>query len=216
MRALSLKPLSRDRIWKLLSCRNHSIAFRRNTPQDTTAITYIQHDEFAPILVSCPKSGYTSRADMKHHPLLPHIPRFIPEDIRRRIVRTAVVGGIWGLLSLLIGANILLLKPSLLTQLQHSVQSVIPQYNKPESTKVLGAEENGTIENTATRQSLNTEYAYWQAIVDARPDYRDGYVRLTLLAYQLGKQSEAKSYLDTIRHLDPNYQGLKALEDLFK
>jgi len=153
---------------------------------------------------------------MKHRPLLPHIPRFIPEDVIRRIVRVAVTGGIWGLLSLLIGTNVLLLKPSLLTQLRNSIQNVIPQPNKPESTSVLGAEENGTRENTATRESLNTEYAYWQAIVDVRPDYRDGYVRLALLAYQLGKQSESKAYVDAIRHLDPNYQGLKALEDLLE
>lgn len=53
---------------------------------------------------------------------------------------------------------------------------------------------------------VERSYEEWKQVVEKRPDYRDGYVRLAWYARELGKTEEEQSYLQKIRQLDPNYQ----------
>ena len=50
---------------------------------------------------------------------------------------------------------------------------------------------------------LNQEYQRWQEIITTRPDYRDGFIQLAALAYQLGQDNQAKEFLDRALILDP-------------
>ena len=61
---------------------------------------------------------------------------------------------------------------------------------------------------------LKSEYALWGKIAREKPDYRDAWVTLGTLAYQLGKPSEAKTYLAQALVLDPNYELTQKLLSL--
>ena len=47
-------------------------------------------------------------------------------------------------------------------------------------------------------------YDYWKDIVVNRPDYRDGFLQLASISYQLSKYDEANKYIDAALRLDPN------------
>lgn len=53
-------------------------------------------------------------------------------------------------------------------------------------------------------QKLETDYAFWKTVVAQKPAYRDAYVTLGALAYQLGKPDEARFWLSHVLTLDPN------------
>ena len=40
---------------------------------------------------------------------------------------------------------------------------------------------------------LKDRYIFWQSVAIAKPDYRDAFVTLASLAYQLGKLDESKT-----------------------
>jgi hypothetical protein len=48
-------------------------------------------------------------------------------------------------------------------------------------------------------------YNEWKQIVAERPDYRDGYMMLAWYSRELGKNEEAKSYIQKVLALDPNF-----------
>lgn len=58
-------------------------------------------------------------------------------------------------------------------------------------------------------ENLEQKYNYWQSVVLTHPDYRDAYIILASLAYQLGKIEEAKKYLNQAIMLDPNNKALE-------
>jgi len=79
--------------------------------------------------------------------------------------------------------------------------------NKQEARDVLGA----TTTSLATlakweqeEKKIEEQYTFWQSVTSARPDYRDAFITLTSLAYQLGKLEEANSWLSRAQALDPN------------
>lgn len=51
---------------------------------------------------------------------------------------------------------------------------------------------------------LENSYRYWQTVIKEKPDYRDAYLALAALAYQLGYKTDAKQYVEKIREIDPN------------
>lgn len=51
---------------------------------------------------------------------------------------------------------------------------------------------------------LESSYRYWQTVIKEKPDYRDAYLALAALAYQLGYTTDAKQYVEKIREIDPN------------
>ena len=66
------------------------------------------------------------------------------------------------------------------------------------------------------RSKLQQEVAFWNKIVHQQPGYRDGYLKLALLYYQLRQPQRAKTYLKLAQQIDPNYPPLKQLEKLLQ
>jgi len=54
----------------------------------------------------------------------------------------------------------------------------------------------------------------WEKIVEQKPDYRDGFLKLAFFYHQLSDQSKAKENLKKAEMLDPNYPALEQLEQL--
>lgn len=64
--------------------------------------------------------------------------------------------------------------------------------------------------------TLNNKYVFWQSVATAKPDYRDAYIMLSALAYQLGKLDEARVWLARGFSLDPNSPTIQELSLLLK
>lgn len=63
---------------------------------------------------------------------------------------------------------------------------------------------------------INQEISFWGKVVASKPDYRDGYLHLALLNYQIYETQKAKAYLQKAVALDPNFEATKELEDLIR
>lgn len=80
--------------------------------------------------------------------------------------------------------------------------------NVPQSsTNVLGAQ--------TEKQRVEQDYAFWQSVIQEKPDYRDAYLVLGSLAYQLSRIEEGKTYADKALELDPNNTTSLKLRQLF-
>ncbi|MBI3342872.1 tetratricopeptide repeat protein [Candidatus Gottesmanbacteria bacterium] len=51
---------------------------------------------------------------------------------------------------------------------------------------------------------LKEQYAFWQSVTAEKPDYRDAFIQLATLAYQLGNLDAARASLARAQALDPN------------
>lgn len=60
---------------------------------------------------------------------------------------------------------------------------------------------------------LSNDYLFWQKVTAQYPDYRDGYLKLANIAYQLGKNAAARGYIAKALELDPNS---RMAQDLLK
>ena len=106
-------------------------------------------------------------------------------------------------------------------QLMRSAQELTQanQTTSKQTTNVLGA-------TTSPEQLLaqwedevyKTEkrYVFWQGVATQRPDYRDAYVTVASLAYQLGKLDEARSWLTKAQAIDPNSTTMQKLSTLLE
>lgn len=54
----------------------------------------------------------------------------------------------------------------------------------------------------------------WEQILAQRPDYRDGWIQLTAIYYQLGNQEKAKEALQKAKKIDPLNTTILSLEKL--
>lgn len=59
---------------------------------------------------------------------------------------------------------------------------------------------------------LKNEARKWQQATIIYPNYRDAYLQLTLLYYQLGDMKQAKQNAEKVFELDPNYQANDVLK----
>lgn len=82
------------------------------------------------------------------------------------------------------------------------------------SSSVLGASTQTADPSRITYDAMLQEYAYWQSAISTHPEYRDGYVQLAILAYELKKYTEANMYITKISAIDPNYPLLPKLQGL--
>jgi len=73
------------------------------------------------------------------------------------------------------------------------------------SSKVLGAWDENV-------NKLMKSYAFWQQVIVQKPDYRDAYIQLASLAFELDRTEEAKNYLAQALVLDPNNRDVKSAE----
>ncbi len=55
---------------------------------------------------------------------------------------------------------------------------------------------------------------FWQTVVAQKADYRDAYIQLAAINYQLNNDQKAASYLATARDLDPNSVAVQKLSAL--
>lgn len=53
----------------------------------------------------------------------------------------------------------------------------------------------------------------WQKIIAEKPNYRDGYLQLAFLYYQIYQNDKAKAYLQKALVIDPNYEPARKLEE---
>lgn len=63
-------------------------------------------------------------------------------------------------------------------------------------------------------KKLKEQEVFWQTIAAQRPDYRDGFIQLAAISYQLNDNQKTVSYLDIARTLDPNFPAIQKLAKL--
>lgn len=63
-------------------------------------------------------------------------------------------------------------------------------------------------------QAIREEISYWENVVSQKPDYRDAYLQLAILNYQIYENEKAREYLKKVQELDPNFQPAKELEKI--
>lgn len=62
------------------------------------------------------------------------------------------------------------------------------------------------------RAPIENEIIYWENTVDKTPTYRDGYLKLATLYWQLGNNEKAKDNFIKAQQIDPNYEKTKELK----
>jgi len=65
-------------------------------------------------------------------------------------------------------------------------------------------------------EKINQEINYWQKMLLIKPDFKDIYLRLSLLNYQIWQDDEAEKYWQNAFYLDPNNSTVKQMENLLK
>ncbi len=64
--------------------------------------------------------------------------------------------------------------------------------------------------------AIQGEIITWQKIVDQLPNYRDGYLKIALLNYQLNRLFDAKKILTKSLEIDPNNETAMKLLDVLR
>lgn len=126
---------------------------------------------------------------------------------------------LWTSLAALIAINIFSLQKGRPAYWDKFVILLWSRGYKQEARNVLGATTD--LLQTLTRweeeaATFEKKYAFWQTVAGARPDYRDAFVILAALAYQLGKLDEARSWLERAFTLDPNSSTVEAFVQFIK
>lgn len=126
---------------------------------------------------------------------------------------------LWGGLAALIAVNILMLQKARPAHWDKFVILLWSRGYKQEAHSVLGATTD--LLQTLARQeeeaaSLEKKYAFWQTVASARPDYRDAFISLASLAYQLGNLEEARAWLSRAAALDPTSPTIEKLSAFLK
>jgi tetratricopeptide (TPR) repeat protein len=70
------------------------------------------------------------------------------------------------------------------------------------NTRVLGTTNAGV-----------TEIYYWKGLLDANPEYLEGWIELAKIEYKLGNSEEAKRAIDKAFDINPNSEELNKLRD---
>lgn len=68
--------------------------------------------------------------------------------------------------------------------------------------------------NERTREEIEKEISKWETVIAEKHNYRDAYIRLAVLNYQIFKNDVARQYLDKAMALDPNFEEGKRLREL--
>ncbi len=93
-------------------------------------------------------------------------------------------------------------------------QELTSSYQPSASSSVLGSSLSPLkilekIKNEPQR--IRNEIIFWEKVVSERPGYRDGYLQLAILNYQLYENDKAKEYLNKALEIDPNFEVTKEL-----
>lgn len=106
---------------------------------------------------------------------------------------------------LLLAANLSSLRPSSIFHLPSS--SVLGASLSP--LKILARIKNEP-------QRIRKEISFWEKVIEEKPDYRDAYLQLAILNYQLYENKKAQEYFRQATELDPNFEVSKELEKKLK
>lgn len=68
----------------------------------------------------------------------------------------------------------------------------------------------------AERAAVEKQVTYWQDIVGKYHNYRDGYIQLAALEYQLGNNEKAKEYIKKALDIDPNFEPAQQFQQLLQ
>mgnify|MGYP001134589526 CR=1 FL=1 len=63
-------------------------------------------------------------------------------------------------------------------------------------------------------QKIKEEVVYWETVLNIEPFYRDGFLQLAALNYQLGQAKKAQEYWKKAYYLDPNNLTVQELGKL--
>lgn len=62
------------------------------------------------------------------------------------------------------------------------------------------------------KKRIEGEIVKWEKILEKYPGYRDVYLRLTVLNWQIKNDEKAKECLQKAKYLDPNFEKTKEIE----
>src|SRR5688572_17024816 len=78
-------------------------------------------------------------------------------------------------------------------------------------------------ENLKHKQRLDNEktkvykdLSFWEQQIQEKPDYRDAYLNLAIINFQIGKLDEARANLARAFEIDPNYERRAKFEAVLK
>ncbi|MBU1127197.1 MAG: hypothetical protein ABIH88_02775 [Patescibacteria group bacterium] len=84
-----------------------------------------------------------------------------------------------------------------------------------------GFDEDNLLKNIKEKQQnldpkeIKKQIEYWEKVVKKKKDYRDAYLKLAILYFNLGDKKNSLENLKTAIEIDPNYDlGKKLLEEL--
>lgn len=155
------------------------------------------------------------------HLNFPRYPRFLsakPFQTSRRVIGKLILWigiSVLGITNITLGTKQLPLPRTLYAPANNLMVTV---YNWKNSARgVLGistdqAQDESTARNK--RATLENQFTYWQTIVSEHTQYRDGYLMLAALAYQLDKPNQMRFYIDRAKQIDPNNPTPKLFEGL--
>lgn len=63
-------------------------------------------------------------------------------------------------------------------------------------------------------QRIKEEIVFWEKMVKERPNYRDAYLQLVILNYQIYENQKAKEYLNKALEIDPNFLPTQQLQKI--
>lgn len=86
-------------------------------------------------------------------------------------------------------------------------QTELASHQSTVDDNILGATEN---QGTDIIKEIN----YWKDVVNNHPDFRDGYMQLASLTYQMNNLAAAIDYVNKVLELDPNFQPAKDLKNI--
>lgn len=62
------------------------------------------------------------------------------------------------------------------------------------------------------QKRIEKEIRQWEQTLEKYPDYRDLYLKLVVLNWQVNNHQKAQEYLQKAKELDPNFQTTKEIE----
>jgi len=94
------------------------------------------------------------------------------------------------------------------------------QFKKAEK-ELLAAQESGLLaeelwqkKHQSDPEDIQKLVAGWEKIIAEKPGYRDAYLQLAKLCYQIYEDEKAKKYLQKAIELDPNYEPTQELQKI--
>ena len=81
----------------------------------------------------------------------------------------------------------------------------IANFSEKRQTKVLGVQDN--FENEKIKELI-----FWENFLSKNPDYRDGWIEISKVSYQLGDKAYSQAALKTAKVIDPNSEKVALME----